>query len=134
MEVLKQKEVRGYERKMKYETENLRNVGLFGHGGAGKTSLAEAILYTAKVIDRIGKVENGNTVSDFEPEEIKRGISLSLSVLPLEWKVKKINVIDTPGYADFIGEIKSALRAVDSMLIVIDAISGIQVQTEKVWG
>uniref|UniRef100_A0A7C3MLC7 Elongation factor G n=1 Tax=Dictyoglomus thermophilum TaxID=14 RepID=A0A7C3MLC7_DICTH len=119
---------------MKYETENLRNVGLFGHGGAGKTSLAEAILYTAKVIDRIGKVENGNTVSDFEPEEIKRGISLSLSVLPLEWKVKKINVIDTPGYADFIGEIKSALRAVDSMLIVIDAISGIQVQTEKVWG
>lgn len=119
---------------MKYETENLRNVGLFGHGGAGKTSLAEAILYTAKVIDRMGKVENGNTVSDFEPEEIKRGISLSLSVLPLEWKGKKINVIDTPGYADFIGEIKSALRAVDSMLIVIDAISGIQVQTEKVWG
>jgi elongation factor G len=119
---------------MKYETENLRNVGLFGHGGAGKTSLAEAILYTAKVIDRMGKVENGNTVSDFEPEEIKRGISLSLSVLPLEWKGKKINVIDTPGYADFIGEIKSALRAIDSMLIVIDAISGIQVQTEKVWG
>ena len=119
---------------MKYETENLRNVGLFGHGGAGKTSLAEAILYTAKVIDRMGKVENGNTISDFEPEEIKRGISLSLSVLPLEWKGKKINVIDTPGYADFIGEIKSALRAVDSMLIVIDAISGIQVQTEKVWG
>lgn len=119
---------------MKYETENLRNVGLFGHGGAGKTSLAEAILYTAKVIDRMGKVENGNTVSDFEPEEIERGISLSLSVLPLEWKGKKINVIDTPGYADFIGEIKSALRAVDSMLIVIDAISGIQVQTEKVWG
>jgi elongation factor G len=119
---------------MKYETENLRNVGLFGHGGAGKTSLAEAILYTAKVIDRMGKVENGNTVSDFEPEEIKRGISLSLSVLPLEWKGKKINVIDTPGYADFIGEIKSALRAVDSILVVIDAISGIQVQTEKVWG
>ncbi|MGB9788600.1 MAG: elongation factor G [Dictyoglomus turgidum] len=118
---------------MKYETENLRNVGLFGHGGAGKTSLAEAILYTAKVIDRMGKVENGNTVSDFEPEEIKRGISLSLSILPLEWKGKKINLVDTPGYADFIGEIISALRAVDSMLIVIDAISGIQVQTEKVW-
>ncbi len=118
---------------MRYETENLRNVGLFGHGGAGKTSLAEAILFTAKVIDRMGRVENGNTVSDFEPEEIKRGISLSLSILPLDWKGKKINIVDTPGYADFIGEIRSALRAVDSMLIVVDAISGIQVQTEKVW-
>ena len=118
---------------MKYVTEDLRNVGFFGHGSAGKTTLAEAVLYTAKVIDRMGRVENGNTVSDFEPEEIKRGISLSLSILPLEWKNKKINLVDTPGYADFISEMRSAIRAIDSMLIVIDAISGIQVQTERAW-
>jgi elongation factor G len=116
-----------------YTTEDLRNVGLFGHGGSGKTSLSEALLYTAKVIDRMGKVENGNTTSDYEPEEIKRGISLSLSLLPLEWKGKKINIIDTPGYADFIGEVISALMAVDSAILVIDAISGIQVQHEKIW-
>ncbi|MCS7201871.1 MAG: elongation factor G [Dictyoglomus sp.] len=117
-----------------YTTEDLRNIGLFGHGSSGKTTLSEAILYSAKVIDRMGKVENGNTVSDFEPEEIKRGISLNLSLLPLEWKGKKINLVDTPGYADFIGEVISAFLAVDSVILVIDAISGIQVQHEKIWG
>ncbi|PMQ01835.1 MAG: elongation factor G [Dictyoglomus sp. NZ13-RE01] len=116
-----------------YTTEDLRNVGLFGHGGSGKTTLSEAILYTAKVIDRMGKVESGNTVSDFEPEEVKRGISLSLSLLPFEWKGKKINLVDTPGYADFIGEVISALMAVDTVVLVLDAISGIQVQHERIW-
>ncbi len=117
-----------------YTTEDLRNIGLFGHGSSGKTTLSEAILYSAKVIDRMGKVENGNTVSDYEPEEVKRGISLNLSLLPIEWKGKKINIIDTPGYADFIGEVISAFLAVDSVVLVIDAISGIQVQHEKIWG
>ncbi|MCX7845375.1 MAG: GTP-binding protein, partial [Dictyoglomaceae bacterium] len=116
-----------------YTTEDLRNIGLFGHGSSGKTTLSEAILYSAKIIDRMGKVENGNTVSDFEPEEIKRGISLNLSLLPLEWKGKKINLVDTPGYGDFIGEVISAFLAVDSIVLVIDAISGIQVQHEKIW-
>ena len=116
-----------------YTIEKLRNVGLVSHGGAGKTSLAEALLYTARAVDRLGKVEEGTTVSDHDPEEIKRTVSVGASVLPVEWKEHKINFIDTPGYFDFVGEVRASLRVVDSALIVACAVSGVEVGTEKVW-
>ncbi len=117
-----------------YRTEQIRNVGLFSHGGAGKTSLVEALLFDSKTINRLGRVEDGNTVSDFDPDEVKRHISVSTSVSPCEWQDTKINLIDAPGYADFIGEIKSAARVADSALILIDATGGVEVGTEQVWG
>ena len=116
-----------------YPADRIRNVGLFSHGGAGKTSLAEAMLFDAKVINRLGKVEEGNTVSDFDPDEIKRHISVSASVLPIEWRDTKINVIDAPGYADFMGDVKSALRVVDAAIILMDASAGVEVGTEQAW-
>src|SRR5262245_19907660 len=90
-----------------YPAQNIRNVVLLSHGGAGKTSLAEAMLFAAKVTTRLGRVEDGNTVSDWDPDETKRHISVSTSVLPLEWRDCKVNVLDAPGYADFVGETKS---------------------------
>ena len=116
-----------------YPPERLRNVVLLSHGGAGKTSLAEAMLFTAKVTTRLGHVEEGNTVSDWDPDEIKRHISVSTSVLPLEWRDHKINVLDAPGYADFVGEIKSAVRAADAAVIVLCAASGVEVGSEQIW-
>jgi len=116
-----------------YPPERLRNVVLLSHGGAGKTSLAEAMLYTAKATTRLGHVEEGNTVSDWDPDEIKRHISVSTAVLPLEWRDHKINVLDAPGYADFVGEIKSALRAADAAVIVLCAASGVEVGSEQIW-
>ena len=116
-----------------YGTEQLRNVGLFSHGGAGKTTLSEAMLFNSGVINRMGQVEEGTTTSDYDPEETKRHISVQLTVLPLEWKGNKVNLIDTPGYADFIGEVREAIRVVDSAIIVIDAVSGIEVGTETMW-
>ncbi len=116
-----------------YPPERLRNVVLLSHGGAGKTSLAEAMLFTAKATTRLGRVEEGNTVSDWDPDEIKRHISVSTSVLPLEWRDHKINVLDAPGYADFVGEIKSALRAADAAVIVLCAASGVEVGSEQIW-
>ncbi len=116
-----------------YSTENIRNVILLSHTGAGKTQLTEAMLYNAKIITRLGLVEDGNTVSDFEQEEIKRTSSTSTSLAPLEWQKTKINVIDTPGYFDFVGEVKCALRAADGAIIVICAASGIEVGTEFAW-
>ncbi len=111
----------------------IRNVALVGHGGSGKTSLTEALLYRAGVLNRLGRVEDGNTVSDFDPEEIKRQISLGLSLAPFEWEGHKINVIDTPGYADFMGDAHAALRVADLAVIVVSAVEGVEVQTEEVW-
>lgn len=118
----------------KYPTDKIRNVSLIAHGGAGKTSLAEAMLFTAGAIDRLGKVEEGNTVTDHDPEEIKRRVSINTSVAPCEWKGYKINIIDTPGYFDFVGEVKSGLRVADAAVIPVCAVSGVEVGTEQVWG
>lgn len=116
-----------------YRTEQIRNVGLFSHGGAGKTSLTEAMLFASKAINRLGRVDEGNTVSDYDPDEVKRHISVNTSVAPCEWQDVKINVIDAPGYADFIGETKAAMRIADSALILIDATGGVEVGTDQVW-
>ena len=115
------------------ETKKIRNVALLGHGGCGKTSLAEAMLYITGGTDRLGKVADGNTVSDFDAEEIKRGFSLSASVMNMMWKDVKINVLDTPGYLDFVGETAQALRVADSAVIVVDGKAGIEIGTELAW-
>ncbi|MDP3058874.1 MAG: GTP-binding protein, partial [bacterium] len=116
-----------------YSTENLRNVALVGHGGSGKTLFMEAVLYSAGTIDRAGRIDAGNTVSDHDPEEIKRGVSISTSLGPAEYKNTKVNMVDTPGYFDFVGEVKGALRVADTAMIFACAVSGIEVGTEKVW-
>jgi len=117
-----------------YATEYIRNVALVSHSGGGKTSLGEAMLYLTGAITRMGKVEDGNTVSDFEDEEIRRSLSLSTSILPVEYKDHKINVLDTPGYTDFVGEVISALRVTDSAVVLVDSVAGVEVGTEIVWG
>ena len=116
-----------------FETKNIRNVCLLAHGHAGKTSLCEALLFKAKAIDRLGKVAEGNTVSDFESEEIKRMISINTSVAPLEWNDVKINVVDTPGYFDFVGEQIQGATACDSAVIMVSGKSGVSAGTEKSW-
>ena len=116
-----------------YDAKDIRNVLLVGHGGAGKTTLLEAMLFTAGAITRMGKVEEGNTVSDHDQEEIRRGISVSLSMAPVEWEGVKINVLDAPGYADFVGDVHAAIRAVDAVLLVVSAVDGVEVQTEVAW-
>ncbi len=113
--------------------EDIRNVGIAGHGGCGKTTLAEAMLYTAGVTNRLGTVEQGNTVSDFHEQEIERSISISTSMMHFKWADHKINLIDAPGYLDFIGEVYGAMHVVDSGLIVVDATSGVEVGTELHW-
>ena len=118
----------------KFDTKQIRNIVLLGHGGCGKTSLAEAMAYITGGIDRLGKIEDGNTVSDFDAEETKRGFSLSASMLNMVWKDSKINVIDAPGYLDFIGEVNQAVRVADSAIIVVDGKAGIEVGTELAWG
>ncbi|MCG6927647.1 MAG: elongation factor G [Acidobacteria bacterium] len=117
-----------------YDAPNIRNVALVGHGGCGKTSLASALLFDAGAANRLGRVEDGTTVTDFDPDEIERKISLQTSLAFAEWKKTKINVLDAPGYANFTAEARAALRVVDSALIVVDAVAGVEVQTEKVWG
>ncbi|MDD5701317.1 MAG: elongation factor G [Dehalococcoidales bacterium] len=116
-----------------FTLENLRNVALLSHSGSGKTSLAESILFNAKAITRLGKVEEGNTTSDYDPDETQRKISINLSVLPYAWQGVKVNLLDTPGYSDFVGEVKSALRVSEGAIILIGATSGIEVGTEQVW-
>jgi len=116
-----------------YQAEKIRNVGLFSHGGAGKTSLAEAMLFQSGAINRLGKVEEGSTTTDFDPDEIKRHISVSTGLAPCEWQGHKLNVLDTPGYADFVGEVVQTMRVVDGALILVDAVSGLEVGTEAAW-
>lgn len=116
-----------------YQTELIRNVAIVAHGGAGKTSLAEAIMFNSGVTKRIGRVEDGNTVTDYHPEEIKRQVTINTSLAPCDWKGKKLNFIDTPGYADFIGDVKGALRVTETVLMVVCAVSGVEVQTEVIW-
>src|SRR3982751_2711549 len=111
----------------------IRNVALVGHGGAGKTSLAEALLFCSGAINRHGRVEDGTTTTDFDPEEIKRGISLSLSLAPFEYQGHKINILDVPGYADFVGDLHAALRVADLAVVVVSAVEGVEVQTEAAW-
>ena len=116
-----------------YKSDSIRNVALVGHGGCGKTTFLEAALLATGVISRLGKVEDGNTVSDYDKMEIEKGYSISTSLVPVEYKNVKINFVDTPGFFDFVGEVNSALRAVEAAAIVVDASSGVQVGTEKAW-
>lgn len=116
-----------------YKSESIRNIALVGHGGCGKTTFLEAALLATGVINRLGKVEDGNTVSDYDKMEIEKGYSISTSLVPVEYNKVKINFVDTPGFFDFVGEVNSALRAVEAAAIIVDASSGIQVGTEKAW-
>ena len=116
-----------------YKYEKIRNVAVLGHGGSGKTTLVEAMAYTTGLITRQGKVEEGNTISDFDREEIKRMFSISTSVVPVIWEDTKINFLDTPGYFDFVGEVEEAVSACDAAVIVISAKKGIEVGTRKAW-
>ena len=116
-----------------YTATSIRNVGLVGHGSEGKTTMVEAMLYSSGVIDRMGRVEDGNTVTDFDQEEISRGISISASLAPVEWKNSKINVIDIPGYFDMIGEMAGGLSVVEGAVIVLGSVSGFDVGSEKAW-
>jgi elongation factor G len=117
----------------RYGLENIRNLVLLSHGGAGKTSVAEAILFTSGVISRLGRVDDGSTTSDYDPDEIKRQISINLTMLPCEWQKTKINLMDTPGYSDFVGEVKATMRVSEGAVIVVCAASGVEVGTEQVW-
>ena len=117
----------------RYATDRIRNVALVGHGGAGKTSLTEALLHRAGASPRLGRVEDGTTTSDFTPEERKRGLSLSLAVAPFTWRDHKVNLLDTPGYADFLGDVAAALRVADLAVFVVSAVDGVEPQTEVAW-
>lgn len=116
-----------------YGSAQLRNVGLFSHGGAGKTTLTEALLARAGAITRTGTIEDGNTTTDFDPDEVRRKMSVSLAVAPLEWHGHKINLADAPGYADFYGEVAQAMRVADSAMILVDGVAGPQVGTDAIW-
>ena len=116
-----------------YGMDSIRNIVIMGHGKAGKTSLTEAMLYNSGAIDRIGTVADGSTTCDYDAEEIKRKISVSTSVAPLEWKNTKINILDTPGFLDFSGQVLEATRVADGAIIVVAAKAGVQVGTEFAW-
>ncbi len=116
-----------------YPTENIRNIVLVGHGGSGKTSLAEALLFRSGATTRMGKITEGNTVCDFDEEEIRKGISISTALAPIEWDGHKINVLDAPGYADFVGEMRAAMRVADLAVFVVSAVEGLEVQTQEAW-
>ncbi|MEG0291171.1 MAG: elongation factor G [Anaerovoracaceae bacterium] len=116
-----------------YTSETIRNVALVGHGGCGKTTFLESVLLETGATSRMGKVEDGNTVSDYDKMEIEKGYSINTSVVPVIWKDSKINFIDTPGYFDFVGEVNAALRAAEAAIILVDAGAGIQVGTEQAW-
>src|SRR5918999_1117239 len=116
-----------------FPTENIRNTVLVGHGGAGKTSVAEALLFQSGAITRLGKIAEGNTVCDFDEEEHKRGISITTALAPLGWEDHKLNILDAPGYADFVGEMRAAMRVADLAVFVVSAVEGIEVQTQVAW-
>jgi len=114
-------------------TENIRNICVLAHSNAGKTSLCEAMLHKAGVVERVGKIEDGNTISDYAPEEIKRKISVNTSIIPLDWNGAKINLLDTPGTAEFIGEQIEGASVCGSALIVVSGKSGVSAGTERAW-
>ena len=116
-----------------YTTSKIRNVVILGHGGAGKTSLVEAMAYLSGITSRMGNVTEGNTISDYDKEEIKRKFSISTTMVPIVWKNVKINVLDTPGYFDFVGEAEEAAAAADAAVIVISGKNGVEVGTQKAW-
>jgi len=114
-------------------TARIRNVAVIGHGGTGKTTLVDALLFEAGAIDRLGRVDDGNATTDYDPEEIRRKHSINLALAPLQWRGYKVNLLDVPGYPDFVGEVASALRVVEGALLVVDGVSGVEVQTERGW-
>ena len=116
-----------------YTTDKIRNVVLLGHGGAGKTSLVEAMAYLSGITNRMGKISDGNTISDYDKEETKRLFSINTSVVPIIWDDVKINILDTPGYFDFVGEVEEAVSAADAAIIVVSGKNGIEVGTKKAW-
>src|SRR5262245_9183226 len=118
---------------MAIEASKIRNVGVVGHGGVGKTTLVESLLFVSGAVTRFGRTDDGTTTTDFDPDEIKRKISINTAVAYSDWKGHRINLIDTPGYGDFSSEAKAGLRVVEAALVVVDAVAGVQVQTEKVW-
>ena len=116
-----------------YKTDQIRNVVLLSHGGAGKTSLGEIMLFDSGASNRLGRVDDGNTVSDYDPEEVRRKISVQMALLPYEWNGAKVNVLDVPGYVDFVGDMLSGIQAADAAVVLVDAVSGVEVGTELVW-
>ena len=116
-----------------YKTQDIRNVAILGHGGCGKTTLVEAMAYAAGVTSRQGKVDDGNTLSDYDKEEIRRKFSISTTVIPIEWEYWKINLLDTPGYMDFVGEVEEALSVADAAIIVVSAKAGVEAGTIRAW-
>ena len=116
-----------------FTTDKIRNVVLLGHGGCGKTSLAEAMAYLAGLTNRMGTVADGNTISDYDKEETKRLFSIHTSLIPIPWGDVKINILDTPGYFDFIGEVEEAVSAADAAIIVVSGKAGIETGTKRAW-
>ena len=115
------------------KSDQIRNIGLIGHSACGKTSLAEAILYASKAIKRLGRVDDGSSIMDFEPEEIKRKVSLGTAFHPFKWKNRRFNLIDTPGENDFLSDTKVCLQVAEGTVVIVDAVDSIKVGTEKVW-
>jgi elongation factor G len=116
-----------------YEASEIRNVALVGHGHAGKTSLAAGLLYTSGATNRLTRADEGNTVTDFDEEEVSRKLTISTAVAYAEWKKNKINLLDTPGFNIFVQDAKASMIAADGAIIVVDGVAGVEVQTEKVW-
>src|SRR3989442_13878204 len=117
-----------------YEISEIRNLGIIGHGSSGKTSLASALLLSSGTVNRLGRVDQGTTVTDFDEEELARRISISSALCHLEWKKIKVNIVDTPGYGAFIADAKAVLCVLDGALAVVDSVAGVEVQTEGAWG
>src|ERR687892_2827573 len=124
---------RGYPPMKVYDAQSLRNVALVGHSGAGKTQLISTLLFDAGAVNRFGRVDDGTTVTDYDDEEISRKHTLSAALAYAEWNKTKINFIDTPGMANFLSDARAALRVVDAALVVVDAVHGVEVSTEKIW-
>ena len=116
-----------------HNSNQLRNVVLLGHGGSGKTSLAEALLFDTGAVNRLGRVDDGTSVADWDEEECRRKMSINMSLIPCEWQGHKLNMLDTPGYMDFTGEVIGAARVADSAVVVLDSVGGVEVGTEQVW-
>src|SRR5690348_3255508 len=117
-----------------YDAAAIRNIAIVGHGGCGKTQLVSSLLFAAGAVNRLGTVDEGTTVTDFDDEEIARKHTLSSSLAYAEWQQTKINIIDTPGFANFLADARSALRVVEAAIVTVDAVAGVEVQTEKLWG